>query len=140
MSKLLWLVCSEQKQLMHKMKNTKAIQSTAFIGLAATVIALTSPSMAQSSKEARESRILETARQSAQLAGGARFCRVDPEEIDAFIGLTDARIAVLARDDYEKVLGKLEFKNLLTAFSAKKPESGCEVLISRFNAVMRGSN
>lgn len=102
--------------------------------------AVSSSVYAQSAKEQRETRIIETARQSAQLAGGARFCRVDPETIDAFIGYTDARLAVLARDDYEKVLGKLEFKNLLTAYSAKKPEGGCEALISNFNAIMRNAN
>ncbi|MEX0298470.1 MAG: hypothetical protein AB3N28_05330 [Kordiimonas sp.] len=103
-------------------------------------ISLALPAHAQSAKEQREARIIDTARQSAQLAGGARFCRVDNETIDEFIGLTDARIAVLARDDYEKVLGKLEFKNMLTAHSAKMPKGGCETLIARFNAVMRNPN
>ncbi len=103
-------------------------------------ISLALPAHAQNTKEQREARIIDTARQSAQLAGGARFCRVDNETIDEFIGLTDARIAVLARDDYEKILGKLEFKNMLTAHSAKMPDGGCETLIARFNAIMRNPN
>lgn len=121
------------------MNTSRFILNTAMcLGLALS--AATFPASAQSAKEKREASILESARQSALLAGGARFCKVDPETIDEFIGLAEARIAVLARDDYEKVLGKLEFKNVLTAFSAKRPEAGCESLIASFNAVMRGAN
>ena len=122
------------------MMTPKLLTATTILCFAFSVLALSETASAQAGKEAREARILETAQQGARLAGGARFCRLDPEEIDAFIGLTDARIAVLARDDYEKVLGRLEFKNLLTAFSAKKPDGGCEALIASFNTVMNGSN
>lgn len=108
-------------------------------GCALSLVAIM-PAHSQSAKDQREARIIDTARQSALLAGGARFCRIDSETIDEFIGLTDARIAVLARDDYEKIMGKLEFKNMLTAHSAKMPEGGCEPLIARFNAMMRNPN
>lgn len=111
--------------------------------IACSMLALSAfnfPTHAQSAKDEREAKIVSVARQAALLAGGARFCRIDDETIDEFIGLTDARLAVLARDDYEKVMGKLEFKNMLTAHSAKMPEGGCEALISKFNAVMRNPN
>lgn len=104
------------------------------------VVSVVQPVYAQTAKDKREAEIISVARQSALLAGGARFCRIDDETIEEFIGLTDARLAVLARDDYEKVMGKLEFKNMLTAHSAKMPDGGCETLIARFNAVMRNNH
>jgi len=107
------------------------------LSLAFTAFLISMPVFAQTAKDQREARILATAKQSAVLAGGARFCNVDDEMVEEFISLTDARIAVLAHDDYEKVLGRLEFKNIFSAYSAKMPEGGCEALLSSFNKVMR---
>lgn len=98
------------------------------------------PLSAQSQAKASEAQVISAAHKSAQLAGGARFCKADPDSIEEFISISYARINVLAKDDYERVIGRLEFKNMLAAFSAKDPEGGCDSLIATFKAVLRNTN
>jgi hypothetical protein len=87
----------------------------------------------------QEHALLQTARKHAALAGGARFCKLDKDDIEEFISKADARLALLARDDYQKVLGRLEFKNLLAATSARAPDNGCAQLKIRFDTILRES-
>lgn len=88
---------------------------------------------------ATEADLLIFARQSATVAGGAQFCKADEDMIDTFISRSEAKLAVLANDEYEKVLGRLEFKNVLAGASAKEPEGGCDAFIANFEkAVRRG--
>ena len=87
----------------------------------------------------QERRIMELAKTTATIAGGARFCRFDPDDIEEFISKADARIVLLARDDYQKILGRLEFKNILAATSARAPASGCEKLAIQFDTILRES-
>jgi len=87
----------------------------------------------------QEQRLLHAARDYAAIAGGARFCKLDPDDIEEFIGKAYARIILLARDDYQKILGRLEFKNILAATSAKEPAEGCEKFREQFNLVLRES-
>ncbi len=73
------------------------------------------------------------ARDSAILAGGGRFCKFDPDEVEEFISKAEARLSLLAKDEYEKVLARLEFKNNLDAFSVKEPSGGCSDFRAVFN-------
>ncbi len=80
---------------------------------------------------AQEDRLLALARDSAIIAGGARYCRYDPDDIEDFTAKAEARISSLAKDEYEKILARLEFKNIVDAYTVKEPQGGC----SDFRAV-----
>lgn len=86
---------------------------------------------------AQEGELLRLARDSAIVAGGGRYCKFDPDDIEAFAARAEARLSVMARDDYEKVLARLEFKNMLDAFSAREPEGGCENFKAVFDQALR---
>lgn len=81
--------------------------------------------------------VMQAAHDGAKLAGAARFCNVDSDLVDEFISTTHARIAMLAKDTYEKIAGRLEFKNLLDASSVKAPEEGCDLISKNFVALVR---
>lgn len=72
------------------------------------------------------------ARKGAEAAGGAIFCRADREDVDVFISRIEGLIASQSNDDVQKVIAKLEFKNLLTAKRASAPEEGCAKHLERF--------
>lgn len=105
-----------------------------FFGLLLTALVMP---MASTTASAQETDLLRAARNSALIAGGARYCKFDPDEIEAFISRAEAQLSVMARDDYEKVLARLEFKNLLDAFSVKEPEGGCDSFQSLFDQASR---
>jgi len=92
---------------------------------------------APATQNPQEQRLIRAARDYAAIAGGARFCKLDPDDIEEFIGKSYARIVLLARDDYQKILGRLEFKNILAATSAKEPAEGCKKFREQFNLVLR---
>lgn len=77
------------------------------------------------SAQGQESRLLVLARDSAIVAGGARFCKFDPDTVEEFIAKSEARLSLFASDEYEKVLARLEFKNILDAYSVREPDGGC---------------
>ncbi|PCI64009.1 MAG: hypothetical protein COB37_03410 [Kordiimonadales bacterium] len=79
---------------------------------------------------------MQMARQSGTIAGGAEFCRLDSDDIDAFISRTYAQIAVRSRDNFQKILARLEFKNLKVAASGKEPEGGCNKLTAQFKDIL----
>jgi hypothetical protein len=85
----------------------------------------TTSALALQQNNAQEAALLAFARDTATIAGGARYCRMDPDDIDSFMSKVEARITMLSRDDYQKVLARLEFKNILTAATAKEPKEGC---------------
>lgn len=88
------------------------------------------------SAQANEQDLLLLAREAATIAGGARFCKADDDMIEEFMAKADANLAFRAKDDYEKVLARLEFKNILAATSVRAPVEGCEDFLPRFeNAV-----
>lgn len=111
--------------MINAMKYMKAIM------LACTVLGTTAISAQQ------DSRILAMARDSAEYAGGGRFCGLDRDMVEDFIVKVDARMALLAKDDYEKILARLEFKNLLDVYSVKEPEAGCEAFEATFLRAMK---
>lgn len=88
-------------------------------------------------QEAQEKALLLMARNAATIAGGARYCELDEDDIDEFITKVDAEIAYRSRDNYQKVLARLEFKNVLTAARAKEPEQGCKTLERTFSEALK---
>lgn len=74
---------------------------------------------------AQEDRLLALARESAIVAGGARYCKYDPDDIEDFTAKAEAKLSSFAQDEYEKILARLEFKNILDAYSVKEPQGGC---------------
>lgn len=104
-------------------KKTFAAGLSAFVALSVYL----SPTV-----QAQDSRILTIARDSAEYAGGGKYCKLDDDIVEDFIIKVDARMAFLARDDYEKILARLEFKNLLDVYSVKEPKMGCEAFEASF--------
>lgn len=105
-----------------------------------TFVSLGSDTARAQSQNAQEQALLQLARDTATIAGGARYCELDQDDIEEFIGKVDARLAYLARDNYQKVLARLEFKNVLTAASAKEPEKGCQALERIFSDALTQAN
>ena len=86
---------------------------------------------------AQEDRLLALARESAIVAGGARFCKYDPDDIEDFTAKAEARLSSFAKDEYEKILARLEFKNILDAYTVKEPQGGCTSFRAVFNRSRR---
>jgi len=102
-----------------------------FLKILLLVAASANTIMIGNAVSAQEDRLLALARDSAIIAGGARFCKFDPDDIENFTARAEARISSLAKDEYEKILVRLEFKNILDAYTVKEPQGGC----SDFRAV-----
>ena len=101
------------------------------------VLALTFSSASTFAQSTRESDLLKVARDSAIVAGGGRYCKFDPDEVEEVIARSEARLSLYAKDDYEKVLARLEFKNVLDAFSVREPDGGCENFKAVFDQLLR---
>lgn len=93
-------------------------------------LGITAPAVAEESA-------LQVARDTAHIAGGARFCKADEELVDEFIGKSEGRIAALAKDEYDKISAAIEFKNLLAALSVKAPEGGCDEFLPKFEKAVK---
>ena len=74
---------------------------------------------------ADEKTLLRIARDSAIVAGGAKYCKLDDDLVEEFIARAEARLSIMASDEYEKVLARLEFKNVLDAYTVRAPEKSC---------------
>ncbi|WP_417456721.1 hypothetical protein [Kordiimonas sp.] len=107
----------------------KKTTTVSLVFLAAS-IGFASPALAQESA-------LQVARDTARIAGGARFCKADEELVDEFIGKSEGKIAALAQDEYDKVSAAIEFKNLLAALSVKAPEGGCDAFLPQFEKAVK---
>ena len=77
------------------------------------------------------------ARSLATTAGSAKYCKIRDDMAEQYISNAYARLNLLSNDDYEKVLARLEFKNLLAATSVREPEIGCEAFEQQFLDYMR---
>lgn len=86
-----------------------------------------------------EEAILNYARTNGVVAGSAKYCKIADDLLEEYIAKTNAQIAFLARDDYQKVLGRLEFKNTMTAATVKKPKASCDEIEKRFKTILRES-
>ncbi|MFC3050749.1 hypothetical protein [Kordiimonas pumila] len=81
--------------------------------------------------------LVDFAHQSGTMAGGAQFCMAEEDTLEEYIGAVEARIALLAKDDYEKIFGRLEFKNTFAVSSATEPSSGCEQHMRAFSSIIK---
>ena len=81
--------------------------------------------------------LMQAIRESARIAGAARYCEVEEDMLDDYISRAEGRIAGLSQDDYEKVMARIEFKNLTMAATAKAPTEGCEAFVRHFEALLR---
>lgn len=77
------------------------------------------------------------ARSLATTAGSAKYCKIRDDIVEQYISNAYARLALLSKDDYEKVLARLEFKNLLAATSVREPKNGCKAFEKQFLDYMR---
>jgi len=102
-----------------------------FIGITVNTALMTPAANAQ------EDKLLALARDSAIIAGGARFCKFDPDEIEDFTAKAEARLSSFAKDEYEKILARLEFKNILDAYTVKEPQGGCRNFRAAFVRSLR---
>ncbi len=76
---------------------------------------------------------------AAKVVGGARFCKIEVDELEEFLVIAEARLSALSRDDFEKVSGRIDFKNYSAAASGKAPEGGCEKFQKQFQDILRQS-
>jgi predicted transglutaminase-like cysteine proteinase len=86
---------------------------------------------------AQEQDIMQFAQETARIAGGARYCKLDDEKIEAFITRSLGAIARLARDETEKAIARIEFKNNLDVAGAQRPEEGCNSFSTRFDRIIQ---
>jgi hypothetical protein len=110
------------------MKTMKKTILIATVTTALTAALTATPGASATSEED----LLLLARDAATIAGGARYCKADDELIEEYMAKADAQIAFRAKDDYEKVLARLEFKNVLAAMSAREPQEGCKAFVPKF--------
>ena len=94
------------------------------------VAALTMPATGQ--EDANELLI-----KNASIAGSARYCKVETDLVEEFISKTEARLAYMSKDTYEKVISKIDFKNMLDAASGREPEGGCGTFEKKFMDALR---
>ncbi len=110
---------------------------TAALVLASSTPLLAAQQQPKGNQSPQERALLEVARKTAVFAGNAKFCKLDSDDIEDFINKAQARLALMARDDYQKILGRLEFKNILIASGTREPEGGCDKFKIQFDTVLR---
>ena len=110
---------------------------TLLIGALLTAIVSLANPVEVSAQDKTADEIMNLARSSAVLAGAARYCKADPEKVEEYISKSEGRLTALARDEYEKVLTRLEFKNNLTAASALPPKLDCDTVLVQFDEALR---
>lgn len=103
------------------------------------LLVLCSTAQAQSPSQSPSSALLSLAVDAGRLAGSARFCQADPDKVEAFISRMQGRLNAQSRDQVEKVLMNVEFKNQMTASSAKAPQGGCDAFLKLFDKILQDS-
>lgn len=73
------------------------------------------------------------AQETGKLAGGASFCKVDPDILDDYISRAHAKIASTAADEQDLIVSRVEFNNVKTRESIEIPSVGCEKFLIIFN-------
>lgn len=111
-------------------------QKPGFIIVLCALAILASP-FGWAGAQEHEKAILALARDSAIVAGGSKYCKFDDDLVEEYIAKAEARLSILAADEYEKVLARLEFKNLLDAYSVREPDLGCSEFLSVFERARR---
>jgi hypothetical protein len=83
--------------------------------------------------DTNDSRAQIWAGETGVIAGGANFCKIDPELIESYISRAQARIASESRSDVELVVARITFSNTMNTSSISEPEGGCEDFADRFD-------
>lgn len=71
------------------------------------------------------SRAKQWATDTAMVAGGAKFCELDPEILEIYITSAQAKIASVATDDVDLVVAKVEFSHVFSVAVSRAPLGGC---------------
>lgn len=65
--------------------------------------------------------------ETSLIAGGANYCKIDPELIESYITRAQTRIAAEAHgDEVELVVARIAFTNGVNTASVTEPKGGCE--------------
>ena len=72
--------------------------------------------------------------ESAEIAGGATFCEIKPEEVETYINRALMEIAALAADDVDLVVSRIVFSNIYNHSIARGPDLGCSAYEFFFQA------
>jgi len=83
------------------------------------------PAAAQVLKDRRTDATIYAA-EAGRLAGGGYFCNFDPDDVDNYIGLAQAKISTLSQDKTDKIVANLAFSNNYSAFAVEEPPQGCK--------------
>ena len=83
-------------------------------------------------QDATKSRAYTWAIETSLIAGGANFCKIDPELIESYITGAQTRIASEARGEVELVVARIAFSNGVNTASIIEPVGGCDDFAERF--------
>ena len=82
--------------------------------------------------DATKSRAYTWAIETSLIAGGANYCKIDPELIESYITSAQTRIASESRGEVELVVARIAFSNGVNTSSIIEPVGGCEDFAERF--------
>lgn len=91
-----------------------------------TLVAL--PALAQKAPEPT-SEAMDAGAAAGRFAGKADFCLATEDDLEDYISLAHARIAIAATDKLDRVLGELEFSNHYSMAKTREPPEGCEAVL-----------
>ena len=81
--------------------------------------------------------VIEYARELARLGGAARYCKLDSEMIEEYMDKASAQIHMTAKDQYEKVVAHITFKDALLVESSTKPTKDCSTIEAMLKQALR---
>ncbi len=64
--------------------------------------------------------------ESAEIAGGATYCEIEPDDVETYINQAHAEMAALAADEVDLVVSRIVFSNIYTHTIARGPDQGCD--------------
>ncbi|WND02447.1 hypothetical protein QGN29_12915 [Temperatibacter marinus] len=109
-----------------------------YILITLTLLCLAQPLQADDPmKPAKESAAIKEAKRLAKIGGTAIYCKEEPEIMNEFVDKARTHLLMLAKDKYDRVFATVDFKNLMTAFSVKKPDVKCEQTILDLKKFLR---
>jgi len=91
------------------------------------------PALAQKAPEPT-SEAMEAGAAAGRVAGKADFCMAEQDDLEDYVSLAHARIAIAAADKLDQVLGELEFSNYFSISKTREPAEGCEAVLKAFPA------
>jgi len=112
------------------MKTIILLTSTAFLWLSPNVVAqdITAVITTKASKFAKE---------NAQYAGNALFCKFDKDKVEDFIAKVQTKIGTVAEDREDQVLSRMDFTNSMIVAATREPKEGCLNFRETFRLALR---